>query len=166
VLRVVDNPPKILVITTFENDEYVYQALRAGANGFLLKRSRPSEIVHAVRLVISGESLLFPVALRALANEYGNKAARQAMARALLTEREAAILRLMARGLSNADIAGQLVIGGAWVVLTVTFEILLGRAIGASWDRIFSDYNPARGGFMLAGLAVLFLAPWITRRRT
>src|SRR6478672_13400486 len=89
VLRVVDNPPKILVITTFENDEYVYQALRAGANGFLLKRSRPSEIVHAVRLVISGESLLFPAALRSLAADYGNSSARSQMDRAALTEREA-----------------------------------------------------------------------------
>ena len=73
---------------------------------------------------------------------------------------------LTARWLDARTLRRQLVIGGAWVVLTVTFEILLGRALGASWDRIFSDYNPARGGFMLAGLAVLFLAPWITRRRT
>ena len=111
VLRSVENPPKILVITTFENDEYVYQALRAGANGFLLKRSRPAEIVHAVRVVVAGDSLLFPAALRSLAAEYGNSAARAVMNRAALTEREASILRLMARGLSNADIAGQLIIG-------------------------------------------------------
>jgi DNA-binding NarL/FixJ family response regulator len=111
VLRSVQNPPKILVITTFENDEFVYQALRAGANGFLLKRSRPVEIVHAVRLVMAGDSLLFPPALRCLAAEYGNSAARAAMDRAALTEREASILRLMARGMSNADIAAQLIIG-------------------------------------------------------
>lgn len=111
VLRSVSDPPKILIITTFENDEYVYQALRAGANGFLLKRSRPAEIVHAVRLVMAGDSLLFPPALRSLAAEYGNAAARQTMDRAALTTREAAILRLMARGLSNADIAAQLIIG-------------------------------------------------------
>lgn len=60
VLRTVSDPPKILVVTTFENDEYVYEALRAGADGFLLKRARPAEIVHAVRLVAEGESLLFP----------------------------------------------------------------------------------------------------------
>jgi DNA-binding NarL/FixJ family response regulator len=111
VLRAVEYPPKIIVITTFENDEYVYQALRAGANGFLLKRSRPSEIVHAVRLVMAGDSLLFPDALRSLAAEYGNSSARAAMNRARLTDREAAILRLMARGMSNADIAVQLIIG-------------------------------------------------------
>lgn len=62
VLRTVPDPPKILVVTTFENDEYVYEALRAGADGFLLKRARPAEIVHAVRLVAEGESLLFPAA--------------------------------------------------------------------------------------------------------
>ncbi|MEV4329505.1 response regulator transcription factor [Streptomyces sp. NPDC049597] len=111
VLRTVDAPPKILVVTTFENDEYVYEALRAGADGFLLKRARPAEIVHAVRLVAEGESLLFPAAVRSLAAEYGTTAARAAMDRAALTDREAAVLRLMARGMSNAEIAAQLVVG-------------------------------------------------------
>jgi DNA-binding NarL/FixJ family response regulator len=115
VLRAERNPPRILIITTFENDEYVYQALRAGANGFLLKRSRPAEIVHAVRLVMAGDSLLFPAALRSLAADYGNSVARSHMERAALTEREASILRLMARGLSNADIAAQLIIGSETV---------------------------------------------------
>ncbi|MFI8103129.1 response regulator [Streptomyces sp. NPDC086023] len=115
VLRSVDAPPKILVVTTFENDEYVYQALRAGADGFLLKRARPSEIVHAVRLVAEGESLLFPAAVRSLAAEYGNRAAREALAAAALTEREEAVLRLMARGLSNAEIAGRLFVGAETV---------------------------------------------------
>ncbi|MEU5404025.1 response regulator transcription factor [Streptomyces sp. NPDC005963] len=111
VLRTVDDPPKIIVVTTFENDEYVYEALRAGADGFLLKRSRPVEIVNAVRLVAEGESLLFPAAVRSLAAEYGTSTARTAMQRAALTDREAAVLRLMARGMSNAEIATQLVVG-------------------------------------------------------
>ena len=114
LLRTVEEPPKILVVTTFENDEYVYEALRAGADGFLLKRARPAEIVHAVRLVAEGESLLFPASVRRLAAEYGddggNRAARDVLERARLTEREAEVLRLMARGLSNAEIAARLVV--------------------------------------------------------
>ncbi|MET9508361.1 response regulator transcription factor [Streptomyces flavidovirens] len=111
VLRTVDSPPKILVVTTFENDEYVYEALRAGADGFLIKRARPSEIVNAVRLIAEGESLLFPAAVRALAAEYGSNKARADLDRAALTEREEAVLRLMARGLSNAEIAERLIVG-------------------------------------------------------
>ncbi|MFD6419419.1 response regulator [Streptomyces sp. NPDC060194] len=108
-------PPKIVVITTFENDEYVYEALRARADGFLLKRARPSEIVNAIRLVADGESLLFPAAVRAMAAEYGTRTAREALRDAGLTEREEAVLRLMARGLSNAEIAARLVVGAETV---------------------------------------------------
>ncbi|MEU1054044.1 response regulator transcription factor [Streptomyces sp. NPDC005876] len=116
VLRTLDAPPRVLVVTTFENDEYVYEALRAGADGFLLKRARPAEIVHAVRLIAEGESLLFPASVRQLAAAYGddgggNRAARAALERARLTEREGEVLRLMARGLSNAEIAAELVVG-------------------------------------------------------
>ncbi|KMS83799.1 MULTISPECIES: response regulator transcription factor [Streptomyces] len=117
VLRTVAEPPKILVVTTFEDDEYVYEALRAGADGFLLKRARPAEIVHAVRLVAEGESLLFPASVRRLAARYGDGArpARTVLERARLTEREAEVLRLMARGLSNAEIAARLVVGAETV---------------------------------------------------
>ncbi|WP_202637817.1 response regulator transcription factor [Bailinhaonella thermotolerans] len=100
--------PKIVVVTTFENDDYVYEALRAGAAGFLLKRARPEEFVQAVRLVARGDSLLYPAAIRDLA------AARGAAPGARLPEltaREAEVLRLMAGGLSNAEIAGELHLG-------------------------------------------------------
>ena len=98
--------PRILIITTFEHDEHVYAALRAGASGFLLKRARPAEVLAAVRVVAAGESLLFPAAIRRLATAYGNRTAP-----ANLTDREAEVLRLMAQGLSNAEIAGRLVLG-------------------------------------------------------
>ncbi|MFG1610838.1 response regulator [Actinoplanes sp. NPDC049265] len=104
-----DRPPRVLVVTTFENDEYVYEALRAGAGGFLLKRSRPEHIVEAVRVVARGESLLFPAAVRRLAAAYGSS--QDPLPGVRLTDREGEVLRLMAEGLSNAEIAARLVLG-------------------------------------------------------
>jgi DNA-binding NarL/FixJ family response regulator len=104
-------PPRVLVCTTFENDEYVYDALRAGASGFLLKRARPAEVVEAIRVVARGESLLFPAAIRRLATAYGGVDRGDGLRRARLTEREAEVLRLMATGLSNVEIAAELVVG-------------------------------------------------------
>ena len=108
VLERVDDPPKVLVVTTFENDEYVYDALRAGASGFLLKRARPDDVVHAVRLLAGGESLLFPEAVRNLAASHSPRRPSDLVQRAQLTEREAGVLRLMATGLSNAEMAAEL----------------------------------------------------------
>ncbi|NUO46997.1 MAG: response regulator transcription factor [Streptomyces sp.] len=151
VLRTVAEPPKILVVTTFENDEYVYEALRAGADGFLLKRARPAEIVHAVRLVAEGESLLFPASVRQLAAEYGegggNRAARAAMERAQLTEREAEVLRLMARGLSNAEIAARLVVGTETVKSHVSAVL---AKLGAR-DRTQAVIAAYESGFVAPG---------------
>ena len=104
-----DRPPRVLVVTTFENDEYVYEALRAGAGGFLLKRSRPAQIVEAVRVVAQGDSLLFPAAVRRLAAAYG--ANHDQLPGVRLTDREGEVLTLMADGLSNAEIAARLVLG-------------------------------------------------------
>jgi DNA-binding NarL/FixJ family response regulator len=104
-------PPKVLVITTFENDEYVYEALRAGASGFLLKRARPAEVLHAIRVVAQGESLLFPTAIRRLVGSFGGGPAGDRLRGARLTDREAEVLRLVAAGLSNAEIAARLVVG-------------------------------------------------------
>ena len=103
--------PRVLVVTTFENDEYVYQALRAGASGFLLKRARPAEIVAAIRVVAQGESLLFPEAIRRLAATHGSDSGRDRLAGRRLTAREQEVLRLMCAGLSNAEIAAHLVLG-------------------------------------------------------
>ncbi|WP_406166240.1 response regulator [Streptomyces sp. NBC_00996] len=151
VLRTVSDPPKILVVTTFENDEYVYEALRAGADGFLLKRARPAEIVHAVRLIAEGESLLFPASVRQLAAEYGdgagNTAARTAMERAALTEREAEVLRLMARGLSNAEIAVRLIVGTETVKSHVSAVL---AKLGAR-DRTQAVIAAYESGFVAPG---------------
>ncbi|RMI31197.1 response regulator [Nocardia stercoris] len=111
ILRSSARPPKILVITTYENDDYVYAALRAGADGFLLKRARPVEIANAVRTVAAGDSLLYPAAVRSLAAGRGNHRARERLVRAALTDREETVLLLMTRGLSNREIAGELRIG-------------------------------------------------------
>jgi DNA-binding NarL/FixJ family response regulator len=108
-----DPAPRVLVVTTFENDDYVYDALRAGASGFLLKRTPPDDIVQAIRTVVGSDSLLFPEAIRALALAHVREQELQptGLDHAQLTEREQEVLRLMARGLSNAEIAGELVLG-------------------------------------------------------
>ncbi len=111
LMSTLDSPPKVVVVTTFENDDYVYDALRAGASGFLLKRARPEEITAAVRTVVAGDSLLFPAAIRRLAARHGGEPGQDRLAAAGLTEREAEVLRLMATGLSNAEIAGTLYLG-------------------------------------------------------
>jgi DNA-binding NarL/FixJ family response regulator len=103
------DPPRVLVITTFENDDYVYDALRAGASGFLLKRARPAEVVEAIRVAARGESLLFPAALRRLVAGRGAGGGDR-LRDAGLTDREADVLRRMAAGLSNAEIAAELVV--------------------------------------------------------
>jgi DNA-binding NarL/FixJ family response regulator len=103
---------RILVLTTFDLDEYVYEAVRAGASGFLLKDVRPAELVDAIRVVANGNALLAPTALeRLLARFSVAETARDGTAATgLLTDREAEILRLIASGLSNAEIAASLVV--------------------------------------------------------
>ena len=108
LLAEVADPPKILVVTTFDNDDYVHEALLAGASGFLLKRARKEEFAHAVRTVAAGESLLFPDAIRRLVGS--RPSGQYTRATKSLTRREAEVLRLIATGLSNQDIAATLVI--------------------------------------------------------
>ncbi|WP_328383916.1 response regulator transcription factor [Streptomyces sp. NBC_00400] len=107
-LRALPDPPKVVVITTFENDEYVWDALRAGASGFIRKRAPSQQIAHAIRLVAAGDSVLFPDAVRRMAA--GRQVRRDASVTTALTGRETETLRLMARGLSNQDIAARLVV--------------------------------------------------------
>ncbi|MFJ4773235.1 response regulator [Streptomyces uncialis] len=108
-------PPRVLVVTTFENDAFVYEALRAGASGFLLKRTDADTLVQAVRLVARGDTLLFPAAVRALAGAHGRAAPAAPPWVARLTGREGDVLRLMARGLTNAEIAARMEVGAATV---------------------------------------------------
>jgi DNA-binding NarL/FixJ family response regulator len=101
---------RVLVLTTFHDDEYVYDALRAGASGFLLKDTEPAELVAAVRTVAAGESLLAPAVTRRLIERYVVNAADQRSGTPLpaLTERETAVLGAVARGLSNREIAEEM----------------------------------------------------------
>jgi DNA-binding NarL/FixJ family response regulator len=102
--------PRVLVLTTFDLDEYVYESLRAGASAFLLKDAPEQQLVAAVRVVAEGGSLFAPSVTRRLIEEFARTAAAESPALVELTARELEVLRLVARGHSNAEIAVELVV--------------------------------------------------------
>ena len=124
------SPAKILVVTTFNVDEYVYEALRAGASGFILKDAPPPELVNAVRTVARGESLLAPAVTRTLIGRFAERIRPSTAQHSpeherlkLLTPRELEVLLLIGKGMSNAEIAAELVLS-AETVKTYVSRIL------------------------------------------
>ncbi|MEU3078083.1 response regulator transcription factor [Streptomyces laurentii] len=140
--------PRVVVVTTFENDAYVYEALRVGASGFLLKRAAPEELVSAVRLVARSDSLLYPAAVRGLAAEHARRRPRSAPPwAARLTDREAEVLRRMAKGLTNAEIAGLIGVGPA----TVKTHVAAVLAKTGTRDRTQAVIAAYESGFITPG---------------
>jgi DNA-binding NarL/FixJ family response regulator len=112
------SPARILVLTTFDLDEYVHAAIRAGASGFLLKDVTPAKLLEAIRVVAAGDALLAPSVTRRLLERFAGtlpQRDRSSAALAELTARETEVLRLLAGGMSNAEIASELVVSEATV---------------------------------------------------
>jgi DNA-binding NarL/FixJ family response regulator len=118
-----DSSPRVLILTTFDLDEYVYEAMKAGASGFLVKDVRPEQLADAVRVVATGEALLAPTITRRLIEQFVRRPAPTSCPPpelSGLSERELEVLKLIARGLSNAEIAQSLFVTDATVKTHVT----------------------------------------------
>ncbi|MER6528140.1 response regulator transcription factor [Streptomyces sp. NPDC001508] len=146
ILATLDAPPRVVVVTTFENDAYVYDALRVGAAGFLLKRADADTLVQAVRLVARSDSLLFPSAVRSLAAEHARAYPAPPAWVARLTGREREVLRHLADGLTNAEIARRMRVGPA----TVKTHVAAVLAKTGTRDRTQAVIAAYEAGFLSA----------------
>ncbi|MCU4296515.1 DNA-binding response regulator [Brevibacterium permense] len=135
-------PPRVLILTTFDSDDYVFEALRVGADGFVLKRAQPSELVRAVHTVAGGETLLYPQKIRDMAAR--SHRAVDLVSSAELSSREQEVLTLMSRGMSNAEIAGEMFLG-AETVKTYVSSLL--SKLGAR-DRTQAVIKAFESGFV------------------
>lgn len=146
--------PAVLVLTTFDRDEYLFRALEAGASGFLLKTSSPEQLIDAVRVLAAGDGLLSPTVTRRVIERFtaaADGAADSAGSRSdpaidALTDREAEVFRLLADGLSNAEIAERLYVGDATVKTHVS-SILMKLGVR---DRVQAVVRAHRSGFVRA----------------
>ena len=136
ILEPAGDAPRIIILTTFEVDEYVFEALRAGASGFLVKNTPPEALIEAIRSVVAGGGLLSPGVTAKVIAAFAHRRPSDRDARRLssLTEREREVLVLVGRGLSNAEIADRLVLGEATVkthVSNILAKLDLRDRIGA-----------------------------------
>ncbi|TDT14567.1 LuxR family two component transcriptional regulator [Ilumatobacter fluminis] len=149
-----DDGPRVLVLTTFEIDEYVYDAVRAGASGFLLKRTPPEELLAGIRVVAGGDALLAPSVTRRLMREFSRATADGPVATDVsnreldrLTDREREVLLLIAQGLSNKEIATELIVGES-TVKTHVKRILMKLALR---DRVHAVVYAYESGLLEPG---------------
>ena len=144
-----DRSPRVLILTTFERDEYVFEALRAGASGFLLKNAPPEDLIEAVRVVAAGNALLAPSVTRRIIEDVARlpPAAHRARDLERLTEREVEVLRRLGRGLTNAEIAAELFVGEATVKTHVS-NVLAKLALRDRAQAVVFAYE---SGLVVAG---------------
>ncbi len=145
-----DPSPRVIILTTFDLDQYVYDALRAGAGGFLLKDTPPTELIRAIQVVAAGEAMLDPTVTRRLIERFARlPAPRGSDPRALkdLSAREAEVLRSIARGLSNAEIAAELFVGETTVKSHVAHLLM---KLGLR-DRVQAVVLAYESGFVTPG---------------
>ncbi len=143
----VDEPPSVLVLTTFDLDEIVYDALRAGASGFLLKDAPEDRLTSAIRVIAEGGSLFAPSVTRRLIEEFAKRPEQPTHDLEVLTERENEVLRVIARGLSNAEIATELFLSEN-TVKTHVARILLKLGLR---DRVQAVVVAYESGLVRAG---------------